>query len=251
MPEKKPHILLLISDEHRPDVLPVEGNEVVRTPVLDRFIGEGVYFRNAYTPSPVCVAGPPEFSLRSLSAAFRLSRFLDRLAERGIDHTKPSFPLWLPGSGCGEDAFSRAGPDARLARADRSRYIGKERLRVGRRCCPRRPHRARAGDRSDSVINTPNNKFAKEIMNARAGEGTWMKQDRYSVDGMVQFLDEYFASENYDRPGAQPLLLAVSLSCPHYPFHSARKSCSTTTSGGSSPSKRISRRPLTATSCSR
>lgn len=41
MPERKPHILLLISDEHRPDVLAVEGDDVVRTPVLDRFIGEG------------------------------------------------------------------------------------------------------------------------------------------------------------------------------------------------------------------
>ena len=32
MPEKKPHILLLIDDEHRPDVMPIEGNPHIRTP---------------------------------------------------------------------------------------------------------------------------------------------------------------------------------------------------------------------------
>ena len=55
MPQQKPHVLLLINDEHRPDILPIEGDQQVRTPTLDRFINEGVYFRNAYTPSPICV----------------------------------------------------------------------------------------------------------------------------------------------------------------------------------------------------
>ena len=61
MRQKKPHILLLINDEHRPDVLPIEGNLHIRTPTLDRFINEGVYFRNAYTPSPICVPARQSF----------------------------------------------------------------------------------------------------------------------------------------------------------------------------------------------
>ena len=32
MPEKKPHILLLIDDEHRPDVMLIEGNPHIRPP---------------------------------------------------------------------------------------------------------------------------------------------------------------------------------------------------------------------------
>ena len=55
MQQKKPHVLLLINDEHRPNVLPIEGDSYIRTPTLDRFINEGTYFRNAYTPSPICV----------------------------------------------------------------------------------------------------------------------------------------------------------------------------------------------------
>ena len=40
MPAKKPHVLILIDDEHRADVLPVEGNSVIRTPTLDKLIEE-------------------------------------------------------------------------------------------------------------------------------------------------------------------------------------------------------------------
>ena len=61
MSQQKPHVLLLINDEHRPDVMPVEGNQQVRTPTLDRFINEGAYFRNAYTPSPICVPARQSF----------------------------------------------------------------------------------------------------------------------------------------------------------------------------------------------
>ena len=59
---------------------------------------------------------------------------------------------------------------------------------------------------------------AKEISNARAGTGYWMQHDKYSVDGALMFLDEYFLNEPYDRPWNRPLLLSVSLWCPHYPY---------------------------------
>ena len=61
MPEKKPHILLLIDDEHHPDVMPIEGNSHIQPPTLDRFINQGTYFRNAYTPSPICVPARQSF----------------------------------------------------------------------------------------------------------------------------------------------------------------------------------------------
>lgn len=50
-----PNILFLMSDEHRADVTGYEGNPIVRTPVLDKLARTGVVFRNAYTPSPVCI----------------------------------------------------------------------------------------------------------------------------------------------------------------------------------------------------
>ena len=54
---KRPNILFLMSDEHCADVAGFAGNDIVRTPTLDRLVETGVVFNNAYTPSPICVPG--------------------------------------------------------------------------------------------------------------------------------------------------------------------------------------------------
>ncbi len=51
---KKPNILLIHSDQHRFDCLGCNGHPVLTTPNLDRLASEGVTFRNAFTPSPIC-----------------------------------------------------------------------------------------------------------------------------------------------------------------------------------------------------
>ena len=45
-----------------------------------------------------------------------------------------------------------------------------------------------------------------------------MRQDEYSVDGALMYLDEFFVDPTYDRPGNSPLMMAVSVNVPHYPF---------------------------------
>ena len=52
----RPNILLIFTDQQRADTVHASGNPVIRTPYLDRLAGEGVNFRSAYTPSPVCVS---------------------------------------------------------------------------------------------------------------------------------------------------------------------------------------------------
>lgn len=53
MPDR-PNVLFLMDDEHRPDLFGFAGDDVVRTPTLDRLAATGTTFTNAYTPSPVC-----------------------------------------------------------------------------------------------------------------------------------------------------------------------------------------------------
>lgn len=57
------NILLLFTDQQRFDTVHALGNRVIQTPVLDRLVREGVTFRNAYTPCPVCV--PARFSMHT------------------------------------------------------------------------------------------------------------------------------------------------------------------------------------------
>ena len=49
-----PHILYLLSDEHRGQALSHHGDPNVRTPALDRLAQEGLSFRRAYANCPIC-----------------------------------------------------------------------------------------------------------------------------------------------------------------------------------------------------
>ena len=51
---KKKNLLFIITDQQQSKALSIAGNTVVKTPNLDRLAKQGVYFKNAYTPSAVC-----------------------------------------------------------------------------------------------------------------------------------------------------------------------------------------------------
>jgi choline-sulfatase len=51
----KPPILILMTDQQRADCLGCAGNELLRTPNMDRMAAEGVRFSGACTTSPVCM----------------------------------------------------------------------------------------------------------------------------------------------------------------------------------------------------
>jgi arylsulfatase A-like enzyme len=53
----KPNILLLFTDQQRFDTIAALGNEIIKTPAMDRLVAEGTAFTRAYTPSPVCIPG--------------------------------------------------------------------------------------------------------------------------------------------------------------------------------------------------
>ena len=54
--QKKPNLLFIITDQQRFDALSVAGNQVLKTPNLDRLAKQGVWFKNAY--SQCAVSGP-------------------------------------------------------------------------------------------------------------------------------------------------------------------------------------------------
>jgi arylsulfatase len=52
---KRPHILLITSDQHRADTLGVAGHPCVQTPHLDLLAYQGVRYTNCYADCPVCI----------------------------------------------------------------------------------------------------------------------------------------------------------------------------------------------------
>ncbi|MCP4296512.1 MAG: sulfatase-like hydrolase/transferase [Proteobacteria bacterium] len=55
MQTSSPNILFLMSDEHQAGALSYLSHPIVKTPNLDNLAARGVLFKNAYTPSPICV----------------------------------------------------------------------------------------------------------------------------------------------------------------------------------------------------
>ncbi len=58
---KKPNVLFIITDQQRFDALSIAGNQVLKTPNLDRLANQGVWFKNAYAQCAVC--GPSRASI--------------------------------------------------------------------------------------------------------------------------------------------------------------------------------------------
>lgn len=52
----QPDIILVVTDDQRPDTIGALGNSNIRTPHLDRLVRSGMTFRRAYTGYPICYA---------------------------------------------------------------------------------------------------------------------------------------------------------------------------------------------------
>ena len=61
MADARPNILLIMTDQQRPDTLGCYGNDIAITPNLDRLGREGVIFDNMYVQNPLCV--PSRYSM--------------------------------------------------------------------------------------------------------------------------------------------------------------------------------------------
>jgi arylsulfatase A-like enzyme len=53
---ENPNIIFILTDDQRWDALGYAGNNIIQTPEMDRLAKEGVYFKNAFVTTPICVA---------------------------------------------------------------------------------------------------------------------------------------------------------------------------------------------------
>ena len=207
--KRPPNILFLMSDEHRASVSGYEGNAVVGTPTLDALAREGVTFRNAYTPSPICVPGrqaimsgqfPSTNGCRNygedlapdyMTWARRFSQFAYQTVACGKLHHTGVDPAqgWNKLIGMSGGLASQYIPDRDVAAFERYRQVSM------------------TWD------------WQKEVQRAGVGRARNAVHDEYTVEGALNFIEEYFCDPYYDRATPdRPLVLKVSLEQPHYPF---------------------------------
>ncbi len=207
---RRPNILFLMSDEHRADVTGYEGNSVIRTPVLDWLAKTGVVFRNAYTPSPVCIPARQCMMAGQLPKTCECEGWVD--LKPGYRTFAREFSRYAYNTVCsgklhhiGQDQMQgwrkRIAPDAEISDAYVEDRMEEEFARY------------------QPAPGTGKWSNQREVEEARAAEGPWQVFDRMAVDASLHFFGRYFKDSLYLKPQShRPLLFKLSLIQPHYPY---------------------------------
>jgi len=216
MPDQ-PNVLVLMNDQHHPDVAGFAGDDVVRTPTLDWLAETGTVFENAYTPAPVCI--PARQSIRT----GQLPRTWDRFGLEAFESPEyRTLPLQMARHG-----YMTAG-------AGKEHYPGWNqqqgwRKRIGP--TPMKQHGIGDGRVPDpapnaGTVSTGEWKWSglEEIKRAGVANSRTQVQDRRVTEGVEQYVKEFFSAPYYDRSQPDtPLLLKTSLIEPHYPYFAAEE----------------------------
>jgi len=122
MPDR-PNILLLFTDQQRADTIGALGNEVIKTPAMDRIANRGVAFTSAYTPSPVCV--PARCSMHYGQYATKTGCFGNAT---GMPNDRPSMADALTNAGYRTHSVGKCHfvPDKHALRGFQTREIQEE-----------------------------------------------------------------------------------------------------------------------------
>ena len=208
---KQPNILFLMSDEHRFDVAGFAGNQIVRTPNLDRLAKDAVVFENAYTPCPVCIPARQCMAVGQYPKTCGVQDFFQDLP---------------PNSRTFARQFTENGYCTVASGKLHHRGIDQMQgwmIRVAGDCAvDRKFYEAQSNSAAAKPASTAiSNKWSdsKEIRRAGPGDSAYARADRLSVQGLKDYIYQHFVDSFYDRPTPeQSVMLYLGLLNPHYPY---------------------------------
>ncbi len=211
MSSQRPNILFLMSDQHRPDVAGFQGDDVVRTPVLDELARTGVVFNNAYTPAPICIPARQSMAAGQLPRTCGCEVFGEDLAPGHMTFARRLSQYGYATVACGK--LHHNGTD----------QMGGWTRRIGDGMNVRHDFiegRELAAFRDLPLATEHKWSQAKEVKRAGIGQGPSTNgADAYTLTGALRFVENFFADPYYDRATpTRPLLLMVSFVRPHVPF---------------------------------
>lgn len=195
------NVLLIVSDEHRPDALGCEGHPAVQTPTLDRLANEGTRFSNAYCPSPLCAPSRGCFATGRYVHENEIwdngakydgtpKSWGHHLTERGIEPTTIGKMGWYAGV---DDGF----PDKRIGSSRGPEVYAPDRF----------PPKPRTGARDRILDAGPVD-----------GEAWYTEYEQRKTDEAIEFLERQ--AEADDR---EDWILELNYSIPHFPLKVERE----------------------------
>jgi len=195
--ERKPNILVIMSDEHNARVMGCDDNEIAQTPNLDGLSRRGIMFESCYCNSPLCV--PSRLSFTSGKYASRVGAWNNSCWLASDDY--PSLPHIMNAAGyesvlCGKMHYDRT-------RRYGFREIGGNMNNASK---------TGKGSRRKADDLSPKDGISDRFDQFRAGdESSILNHDRKVTSTTVEFLANRNASD-------KPFFLFVGYLAPHFPL---------------------------------
>ena len=199
----KPNVLLIVTDDQRPDTIGALGNDVIDTPNLDRLVKRGTTFEHATCANPLCV--PSRAEILSGCSSFR-NGVLGMGAER-IDPKLTLLPsamasggyhAWYVGKWMNDGKpLTRGYRETRALFSSGGGTWKKDEVILGRKGRP--------------VTGYRNWTFKDALGKADLGKGIGLTPltDQYIADGALEFLK---------RKTDKPFFLHLNFTGPHDPL---------------------------------
>ena len=196
--DKRPNILIIMSDQHSPHILGCAGDRVVRTPSIDNLAKEGVLFSHAYCGGPLCV--PSRMSFLSGRHCSDTGVFTNSGV---LPSDTPTFAHALGASGyetvlCGRMHFSRDNPQHGFEK----KLVGDVSTRWSSRA---------GGYIFGDIPKGLNSQSRVAVEIAGAGRTAYQAFDRDVAGAAVEFINGRSGSD-------RPFCLVTGLILPHCPF---------------------------------
>src|SRR5262245_20286485 len=104
--DKRPNLILLLTDDQRWDCLGVAGHPLLETPNIDRLSTEGPYFKNAFVTTSICCVSRASYFMGRLCRNHGVGDFNTPLP---ADVLAASFPALLKKAGNRTACFGKWG----------------------------------------------------------------------------------------------------------------------------------------------
>ena len=182
---KRPNIVFIITDDQRYDEIAAVGKfPWLETPHLDRFVREGVHFKNAFVTTSLC--GPSRASFLTGTYASRHGVIVNEHVDYDMD--LPTFPVLLQAAGY------------------HTGFIGKWHQAMHNRPRPGFDH---------WMCFWGQGKYFNDSFKMHGDQVHKMESGKYLTD---ELNDLAVAFINQEREADQPFMLYLSHKAPHQPF---------------------------------
>lgn len=198
----KPNILLIMTDQHSKHFVGCYGNELVRTPNLDRLYNEGMRFTDAYCPSPLCVPSRMSFMTSRTPSANEV------WSNQNILHS--GIPTWAT-------ILSIAGYETALL--GRMHFCGPDQLHgfelrpIGERCAGPVGIPPKGGPNWTKFPRSTSGQCRESVEIAGKGHTHYQWSDEERTRVAVEWLKNKAVSEE-----PRPFAAVLGYSLPHCPF---------------------------------